>query len=140
MRYNLLKFYIIEATSLFNLFRKKARPDQTNPTLNWVKFFDSKEFKIYLNALEENITKANAKFEDSYNDCKDNMENILKEIPEFKESFLPIVSEKEFNEFKKSFRGTTNRANKVLSAIQNDRNAIVLFSNCQGPAAAKQAN
>ena len=73
--------------------------------------------------LQEQIQKAQGKFEDSYNDCKYNLELILQEVPEFKESFSPVLTEKDFSEFKKSFRGTTNRANKVLSTLQNDLTA-----------------
>lgn len=123
LRYNLLKFYLLDATTLYNLLKKKVMPEQARTDLNWEKFFESREFTVLLNLLKEQLQSAKGKFEDSYNDCKDNIDTILQEIPEFKESFSPTPSEKDFSEFKKSFRGTTNRANKVLSSLQNELTA-----------------
>lgn len=39
LRYNLLKFYIMEATAFCATLKKKAVPDQAKTDLNWAGFF-----------------------------------------------------------------------------------------------------
>ncbi len=62
LRYNLLKFYILEATTLFNTLRKKATPEQARTDLDWAKFFESREFIVFFDSLRNQLQLAQGKF------------------------------------------------------------------------------